>query len=79
MEAYGGLETHTSILQPGLEADFPRLGLAHARATLPAEPLHQDLLQLGVILTGDLFLDLPAHAVGGTLVGHSSSLVRVRG
>lgn len=66
--------THTSVFQPGLESHFARLRPSHARATLTADPLHQDLLQVRVILAVDLILNLPAQAEGWTFVSHADSL-----
>ena len=66
--------THTAVFQPGLESQFARVWLPHARATLTVDPLHQDLLQLRIILAVDLILNLPAHAVGWTFVSHADSL-----
>lgn len=74
----GSLCTHTSILEPSLEALFAGLWLPHTRATLTADPLHQDLLQLWVVLAVDLVLDLPTQAVGWTFVSHAGTLGQAR-
>lgn len=66
--------THTSVFQPSLESLFPRLGLPNAGPTLTADPLHQDLLQVRVVLAVDLILNLPTQAVGWTFVSHADSL-----
>lgn len=66
--------THASIFKPSLETHFSRVWLAHTGATLEADPLYQDLLQLRVILAVDLLLNLPAHPVRWTLVCHADSL-----
>lgn len=74
----GSLCTHTSVLEPSLEALFAGLWLPHTRATLTADPLHQNLLQLWVVLAVDLVLDLPTQAVGWTFVSHAGTLGQAR-
>lgn len=66
--------THNSILQPGLEPQFAKFRPSHVRTTLTVDPLHQDLLQLGVVLAVDLVLNLPAQAIGWTFVSHADAL-----
>lgn len=66
--------TYASIFQPSLESLFPSLRPPNARTTLTADPLHQDLLQVRVVLAVDLILNLSAQAVGRTFVSHASSL-----
>lgn len=66
--------THTSVFQPGLESQFAWFWLSHTGATLTVDPLHQDLLQLRIILAIDLILNLPTQAVGWTFVSHANSL-----
>lgn len=65
--------THTSVLEPLLEANLVRLRLAHSWATLSYDPRHQSLLQLGVVLLIDLTLNLTAQTVGRTFVCHVGS------
>lgn len=38
------------------------------------DPLHQDLLQVRVVLAVDLILNLPAQAIRRTFVSHADSL-----
>lgn len=71
--------THASILQPSLETQFASFRPSNARATLTADPLHQDLLQLRVILAVNFILNLSAHAVGWTFVSHAGTLGLKRG
>lgn len=74
----GILCTHTSVLEPSLEALFAGLWLPHTRATLTADPLHQNLLQLWVVLAVDLVLNLPTQAIGWTFVSHAGTLGQAR-
>lgn len=67
-------DTYASVFKPSLESLFPRLGLPDTGPTLTADPLHQDLLQVRVVLAVNLILNLPAQAVGWTFVSHADSL-----
>lgn len=67
-------DTHATVFKPSLESLFARLGPPHAGATLTADPLHQDLLQIRIVLAVDLILNLPAQAVRRTFVRHADSL-----
>lgn len=67
-------DTYASVFKPSLESLFPRLGLPDTGPTLTADPLHQDLLQVRVVLAVNLILNLPAQAVGRTFVSHADSL-----
>ena len=71
--AYCEAGTHTSVLQPVLEASFAGLGWSHLGAALGHDPGHQPLLQLGVVLLVDLALHLAAQTVRRTFVCHDCS------
>lgn len=64
--------TYASVFEPSLKSQFS--GLRLSDATLTVDPLHQDLLQLWVVLAVDLILNLPAQAVRWTFVSHADSL-----
>lgn len=67
--------TYTSVFKPSLESQFSGLRLSDAGTTLTVDPLHQDLLQLRVVLAVDLILNLPAQAVRRSFVSHADSLM----
>lgn len=66
--------TYASVFKPSLKSQFSGIRLSDARTTLTVDPLHQDLLQLRVVLAVDLILNLPAQAVRRTFVSHADSL-----
>lgn len=63
--------THSAILEPLLEPITPRRGLGDVLPALPHHPAHQQLLQVGVVLTVDLLLHLPAQPIRWSPVRHA--------
>lgn len=69
------MATHSSVHQPLLEVLSAWLGLLQIAPTLRRYPVHQPLLQVGVVLLLDLLLHLLAETIAGTSVCHGGLLL----